>query len=124
MRPVGKRLVVFQVEERSRLKSGIYVGNPRRGSLSRTEDVWILAIGPDVVEPLKVGDHCFLHDGFELDPTNLDLWPLHCERPEFQSLRDFVAECEGTVVTKLVAEGSLLAVEDRAVSNKETSDQS
>lgn len=112
VRPLKKRLIVFSVPWRKKLKSGLYVGNDKRGAFSRCEEIWVVAKGPDVMESFSIGQKCYLSDAFELDDSDFDLWEELQDDPRFKDLKQFVDDCEGTVRTQIVSEWSILAVED------------
>lgn len=115
-RPRNRRLLVFQVPERRRLKSGLYVGNAVRGSYSRVEDIWILNWASDCIGRWEIGMHGIVSSAFELEPTEFKLWD------DFKWLVpecvEFVDECDGDVMSKLVHEESILAIYDKVNETK------
>ncbi len=110
--PLFKRYLVFHMPVRRKLKgSKLYVGNSHRGSMSRAEEVWIIEKGTQCTYDLDRGDHCWLYDAFELTECEINLWDkLKCQ-PEFEKLRALSEDLDADVVTKLVFEGSILAVD-------------
>lgn len=110
--PLFKRYLVFHIPIRKKIKgSSLYLGNSRRGSYSRAEEVWIIEKGKECSYDLEKGDHCWLYDSFELTDCKLDLWDKFKDHQEFRALRDIQKECDGEVKTKLVIEDSILAVD-------------
>lgn len=112
-KPLFDRLVVFSVPIRRRIEgSMLYRASGARYAFSRAEEIWILAAGPECKDTWIKGTHAWLNDSFELEPTDLDLWPQHENEPEFARLRDFVQSVDGDVKTSIVKEGAILAVDD------------
>lgn len=113
IRPTFKRLVVFQLPERRRLKSGLFSGAPRHGSISRYQELWVLAASPKCDNEYSKGLKVYCQDGFELyDTEDLDEWEKYKDDPAFQALKDLEVETEGKVITKLVPEGALDCFDD------------
>lgn len=113
IRPTFKRLVVFQVPERRKLKSGLFVGAPKNGSIGRWQELWVVAASPNCGFEYSKGVKVWVQDGFELyDIDDLGLWDELKDDPAFASLKAFAEECEGDVITKLVAEGSIDAFDE------------
>lgn len=110
VRALRKKLVVFSVPVRRKLKSGIILANIRREALFRAEDVWIVSVGANVRESVKAGQKGIISDGMELESTDLNLWDSLKDLEEFKSLRDYVEEVDGEVRTQIITEDSLLAV--------------
>lgn len=111
-KPLRRRMFVFAVRERSRLrtKSGLYVPDSNRGTLTRAEDVWVLNSASDCyLGPWKKGQHLLISDGFELEPVDLKLWEKHMNDEEFAFVKKFTEEVEGKVHTCIVHEDSILA---------------
>ena len=117
--PLFKRYVVFTMPRRTKLKSGLYVGNDSRGSYNRAEEVWIAASGRETTMDLKLGDHCWIHDAFELDPCGLDLWPEMKDLPEFSKLKEMQQTFDGEIVTRIVIEDSLLVIDNEYEAHSE-----
>ena len=112
VRPLFKRYLVFHMPVRRKLKgSSLYTGNPRRGSFSQAEEIWILEKGAECTADLKLGDHCWLYDAFELTDCELDLWQHFKDLEAFKPLKRLQEEVDGVVETKLVLEDSILAVD-------------
>lgn len=110
IKPLGRRLIVFQVSEvKKRSNSGLYLGNSKRGSLSRVQDLWVITHSEKCKHKWQKGDHYLVSDGMELEPYDLKLWEDLQLDPAFQELREVVRATEGRVETKLVSEASLLA---------------
>lgn len=110
--PLFKRYLVFHMPIRNKIKgSSLYVPNARRGSYARAEEVWIIEKGKECVYDLSAGDHCWLYDSFELTDCKLDLWEKYRDYPEFSQLKKLEQEYDGRVLTKLVVEDSVLAVD-------------
>jgi hypothetical protein len=113
--PRNRKLFVFSVPERNKIAgSSLYQPQANRGSLTRCEDIWVLTAASDCTLPWKRGEHCFISDGFEADPTHLDLWDEYKDLPEFQELRDFVASVDGKVTCQVVHENSIMAKVEEA----------
>lgn len=112
VRPMFTRLVVFSVPERAKLLNGLYKGNSNRHAFSRAEEIWVVAKGKDVREDFKRGDHAWLNDSFELEPSDLDLWDEYKDLPEFAELKAFVEQVEGRVRTQIVIEDSILVLDN------------
>jgi hypothetical protein len=112
-KPLKRRMIVFSVPERKKLAGSIlYQANERRGSLSGSEEVWILENGPECRLRIPRGSKCYISDGFELEPTDLDLWADYENDPIFKDLREFAQSVEGKIKTSLIHEESLLAIEE------------
>lgn len=111
-RPRNKRLFVFSVPEKNKIKgSSLYQPKANRGFHTQTQECWILSAANDCQVNWKRGQKVYIHDGFELEPVDLDLWSEYQNDPAFASLKAFVAEVEGKVRTEIIAEGSILATE-------------
>lgn len=110
MRALRKKIIVFSVPIRRRLKSGIYLANSRKSQYFGGEDVWIASVGDGCLESVRVGQKAIVSDAMELEPTDLGLWLDLRHLPEFKELLDYVAEVDGEVRTQIVTEDSLLAV--------------
>jgi len=109
-RPRNRRLFCFAVPYRGKFQgSTLYQPKDILGSLSRAEDIWVLAWADDCQFTWHKGFHGLLDDGLELEPSNLDLWEEHKDDPEFAEMKQFVEEVEGIVETKIVHERSILA---------------
>jgi co-chaperonin GroES (HSP10) len=117
--PLFKRYIVFAMPRRSKTKSGLYIGNDARGSYNRTEGVWIVEKGREGTMDVNRGDHCLIHDAFELDTCGLDLWPEMQDLPEFSALKKLQQEFDGQVVTRIVTEHSLLCVDNEYLASSE-----
>lgn len=112
-KPLFDRLVVFSVPVRNRIEGSVlYSGNAKRNSFNRAEEIWVLSCGPECVEPLPRGTHAWLNDSFELEPTDLNLWPDFEEDAIFARLKEFAHSVDGDVVTSIVKEAAILAVDD------------
>lgn len=109
-RPLFSRCIVFNVPKRYRTKSGLFVGNAMRDAFKRIDDIWILAQGAGCDEIFPRGTRAIIQDGFELDPTNLNLWGEWKDDEAFKTLRAFVEEVDGEVHTQIVSQGSILGV--------------
>jgi len=109
-KPLKRRMFVFAVRERSRLrtKSGLYVPDSSRGMLTRAEDVWVLSSASDCRMEWKKGQHLLISDGFELEPVDLDLWDKYKDDPDYAFLHKFSDEVDGKVKTCVVHEESIL----------------
>lgn len=109
-KPLRRRMFVFTVKDRSRMKtkSGLYVGNHKRGNMTRAEDVWVLRQAHDCRIHWFKGQHLLISDAFELEPVNLDLWEKYQDDFEFAYLKNFVEEVQGKVVTSIIHEESVL----------------
>lgn len=81
-----------------------------RDAFKRVDDIWILAQGPSVDEIFPIGTRAIIQDGFELEPTNLNLWGDWQDHEAFRGLKSFVQEVDGEVLTQIVAQGSILGV--------------
>jgi hypothetical protein len=111
--PMKNRYIVFSVPVRRKISgSSLYTGHATRYSFNRAEEIWIVACGPEVKETFAPATHGWLNDSFELEPTNLALWDDFKNDPAFQKLREFVDNIDGDVQTSLIAEQSLLAIDD------------
>lgn len=111
--PILNRLFVFTVPEQEKFAGSVfYRTKTNDGYLSQCQPVWVLIPSRNCKEEWKRGQKCYIHDGFELDPTDLDLWPRYENEPEFKGLKEFVESVGGKVLTSVVAEGSILATED------------
>jgi hypothetical protein len=111
--PRNRKLFVFSVPERAKFTgSSLYQPQANRGSLSRCEDIWVLTAAKDCRYEWKRGEHCFISDGFEAEPTELSLWDQYKDLPEFAELREFIANVGGKVRCQLVHEESVLAKRD------------
>lgn len=110
-KPLKRRMFVFAVRERSRLrtKSGLYVPDSNRGTLTRAEDIWVLNSASDCRTAWKKGQHLLISDGFELEPVDLELWDKYKDEPEFAFIKSFSEEVLGKVHTCVVHEDSILA---------------
>ena len=112
-KPLFNRVIVFSVPVRRKLSHiNLYLGNAKRGSYNRAEEIWIVDCGQLCKEKLAAGTHAWLNDSFELEPTDLSLWDYCRELPEFARLKDFVDSVDGDVRTSIVSEDSILAVDD------------
>jgi hypothetical protein len=112
-RPLFNRLIVFTVPVRRKSDtSGLYLGHRSRDTYSSCQEAWVVAPGPECRAPFAPGMRVFVHDAFELEPTDLNLWPELEAEPEFESLRRLVHECEGDVITQIVSELSILAFDE------------
>lgn len=110
-KPLHRKIFAFIVPERNRIAGSIlYQPQANRGSLSSVQDIWILSVAKDCRSDWKRGDHCFITDGFEAEPVDLDLWDEYRDRPEFAGLRAFVESVEGKVKTTVVHEDSVLGI--------------
>lgn len=107
--PMGRRVFVFSVPERRKFDgSSLFRHKDTAGSLSRTEDIWILKASQKCRSEWKAGARYLISDGFELEPTRFDFWGEVGDREEFKGLREFAEKCDGTVVCQLVHEDSIL----------------
>lgn len=110
--PLFKRYLVFHMPIRQKFKnSSLYVANASRGSMNRAEEIWIIEAGKECTLELKLGDHCWLYDAFELTEVDLDLWKHFSELDAFKKLKEMADKCGGIIKTKLVLEDSILAVD-------------
>ena len=109
-RPLFRRMFVFAVRERSRMKthSGLFLPNSSRGSLTRAEDIWVLAPANDCRSVWTKGQHLLISDGFELEPVQLDFWEEHQNDPEFASLKKYAEDVGGKVICTITNEDSIL----------------
>lgn len=106
------RYIVFTVPVRERLDGSILLTTkPWTNAYSRAEEAWIVSAGPESKLNLSRGTKCYLVDSFELEPTKLNLWDELKNDKEFESLLQFVNQVSGTVVTSVISENSLIAVE-------------
>src|SRR5690242_4399268 len=109
-KPRNRRMFVFCVPKRLKFSgSTLFRPNEITGSLSRAEDIWVLSWADDCQFTWRKGYHGLIDDGFELEPVELDLWEEHQQDPEFESMRKFVEDCQGTVETKIIHEKSIMA---------------
>lgn len=112
-KPLFDRLIVFSIPVRHKIEGSIlYSGNPKRSSFNRAEEVWILEAGRECKEDFTRGSHAWINDSFELEPTELDLWQYHEHEPDFKELRSFALSVDGRVLTSLIKEGAILAIDD------------
>lgn len=113
LRPLFRRYVVFTVPYRAkRSGSGLYLGMGSRGSYNRAENIWIVHGSNLCRSELKMGDHCWIYDAFELYSADLNLWDEYKDLKEFEGLKRFVEACEGQVETRLIAEDQILAIDN------------
>ena len=73
---------------------------------------WVVAHGPQVREPLPRGSTVFLHDSFEMEDTDLDMWDQLKELPEFSRLKSLCETYEGEILTQICHESSVLCHDD------------
>lgn len=112
VRALGKKILVFSVPVRRRLKSGLYVANARRDALFHGEDVWIVSVGPRVLEAMQPGQRGLISDGMELENSDLCFWDALKDKEIFKELKAYVEECDGEVRTQIITEDSLIAIYD------------
>lgn len=111
--PRNRKIIVFTVPERSKIQGSIlFKPKARTDMFSRCEEFWVLQPAPDCRDPWPVGQKGYISDAFELEPTNLNLWEEHASDPTFQALKAFSDEVAGDVVTQIIHEDSVLAIED------------
>lgn len=112
--PLHKRWLVFEVPYKQKLEgSMLYTPNSHRDSIHGAQKVWLISCSSEIGNTdLKRGDCCFVQDGFDLLDADFDLWDALKDEEEFQSLKAYVEKVDGIVRTKLVSDGSLLAVEE------------
>lgn len=112
--PLHKRWLVFEVPYKQKIEGSIlYTPNSHRDSIHGAQKVWLIAAPPERTNAdLNPGDCCYIQDGFDLLETDFDLWEELKDEPHFKNLKDYVERVDGVVRTKLVADGSLLAVEE------------
>lgn len=110
-KPIGRRIFVFVVRERQRMrsKSGLYVPNSSRGSLTRAEDVWVMNYANSCWMDWRKGQHLLIADGWELDSVDHNQWEECKDDPVFSYLKKFANDVEGKVTTASIHEGSVLA---------------
>lgn len=112
-RPTKKRILVFSVPfKHKREGSLLYMPKPQRGGISGVQEAWVIATGPECVTEFSAGQKVFVHDGFEFDRVNLDLWETLRHTPDFAKLNEYVMAVDGIVKVELVTESSVLAVEE------------
>lgn len=121
-KPLRRRMFVFAVRERSRMrtKSGLYVPDSNRGMLTRAEDVWVLSAASDCRYNWTKGQHLLISDGFELEPVDLDLWEKYSDDKDFEFIKTFSQEVDGKVRTCVVHEESILAEIDGNLVQEDT----
>lgn len=113
LRPLYSRIIVFSVPvKRRRADSGLYLGHKLRGAFSEAQEAWIVATGPNVHHSFRQGQKVFVHDGFELEPTDLDYWDECKLLPSFAELARYVESVDGDVWTQMILEDSVLAYEE------------
>lgn len=76
--------------------------------LTRAEDVWIYNPAPDCKMKWRKGQHVLIADGFELEPTKLDIWEEHKDDPEFAFIKSFAEKVDGKVICEIISEDSVL----------------
>ncbi len=113
-RPTKARVFVFSVPLRRKAKgSFLYQPAVRRGSISGAQECWIITSGPDVKDPLPIGQKAYVSDGFSFEEVKMDyLWDTLQDRAEFAALRKLVDEVEGDVAVQMVQFSDIMAVED------------
>lgn len=118
IKPLHKRWLVFEVPYKQKIPGSIlYTPNSHRDSINGVQKVWLISHSNEIKNTdLKMGDCCYVYDGFDL--LNIDmkyddaLWEQYKDHPAFAAMRKFVDEVDGIVKTKIVSDGSLLAVEE------------
>lgn len=103
MIPLHRRLLVFTIKNRQKIGS-LYKGMSTRGDFTRAEDIWIHGWANDCRSQWKQGMRGLVSDGFELEPTR----GFVEYNGEYESLTRLSKECEGEIVSMLVAEESVL----------------
>lgn len=113
MKPMFRRLFVFSITRASKYKgSSLFKTKENDGFLSTAQPAWVVSAADDCkFWNFKRGEKVWVHDGFELTDTNLDLWSEYANDPAFTQMAKEVEDCGGTVSTMVVSEGSVLAVE-------------
>ncbi len=113
VKPLKNRIIVFSVPIRRRLENSIlFKGNPRRSAYNRAEEVWVIACGQECKEQFTLGQHGWIDDSFQLEPTDLDLWDQMQDHPDLVKLKTFVQSVDGDVLTSIILEDSLLCIDD------------
>lgn len=111
MRVRGRRIIGFAVKNRMKTDSGIFKGQMKAGNVHGTQRVWIWQKGDGVRTDVRMGQECYLTDGFCLDEAP-DLDHLVESVKEFDELRDYAKSTEGNIRTVIFHEMSILAVKD------------
>jgi len=116
IRVLRHRVLVFTVPVRKKcLDSPILIPTGIRGAFTTQQDAWIVTVGEKVTSEVKdfpIGTQVILHDGFELEPTDLDLWHLYRDDARFAGLKAFAESCHGEVHTQLCLDDAILAVHE------------
>lgn len=113
-KPTKDRLLVFTMPVRRKHENSIlYTPAPRRGSMSKAGECWIVECGKDVTTVFKRGQKVYTMDGFEFEPVPLPhLWEQVMNEDCFKSLKDLQDALDGDVHVNILTERQILAVED------------
>lgn len=110
-KPRNRKLFMFTIPNRPRIAGSVlYSGNSNKGMYSRAEDCFVIDWASDCRLPWTKGQHCLIDDGFESEPTDLDMWEQHCDDPAFAAVSQLSRDTEGKVKTSLIHEDSIIAV--------------
>lgn len=69
-------------------------------------------MGPHCVTPFPKGQEVYVHDGFEIETSGMNLWEKYRDDPAFRVLKDYVDSVDGEVSTDILTEDSIIAIED------------
>lgn len=109
MKILRKRYLVFSMPYRQRIENSVlYRPYEERNSFSRSEEIWIIKKGIECKTDYEVGGHYWIDDSFELEPTDLNLWPEFQDKDEFKKLKELCEMYEGKIKTQLILESSIL----------------
>lgn len=91
----------------------LYTPSARRGSYEGCEEAWIVAQGPNVHHKFHAGQLIYVRDGFELEPTDMQLWDKYKDHEAFSHLKKLQEYYDGDIVTQIVIENSIEAYEEK-----------
>ena len=121
-KPILRRVYVFWLPSRSKVKlaSGValYIPNQNTGRFTARQTCFVLRCADDC----KLGPSnglwdeagkVVVSDGFEIsDSPMLDLWEEVKDNPKFAELKKLSEELDSKVVTGIISETSIIAIEE------------
>lgn len=115
LRPLFRRLIVLSAPFRAKVSAGLlYQPNERRAAYSRVQEAWVVWASPRCKGDFARAQKVYVQDAFEIEqlPNQDKLWAELREDPSFKELREIEDLFEATVLVSIIAEDSILAIDD------------